>query len=1119
MQILKLYRFPEAKWLEFGLNLGLPYPTLETIDANHRGNTSRCLMECLSKWLSKSLHPTWQTLANALKKLEAEGVAEKIEKTMVDPASQLLQHYSSRISGATLSEKSVHLLHTEGLISEETSREVKSCGYTLTDDAIREIYTAVAYDHNKLKSFASILRSTGTVSIANDLMKDCEDIFETENSTCDSCDAHNASSIITPASVEESSVRASKFEFQISEHYSFDEMRGKFGTFYFKVTQLVSHTIRVNQLEDFIEFLDDCYPEIGPNLTSAATVKDVMKIIKTKCNVINIAPVKEVVSFYSITEAKPLISDYSTTLDEFCHKLKLQFLLDKKLSISDFLICETIELVLDWDPAEHLLNDIRRLMEKTFQGLSRRIIVKSMHKGNSIIIICGAPSHLMNALQLRARANLTVLQEEFALMRLKIGHCTVYDRTIRSKELKIVAEETEICEGELVKLNPYHSDKESVLDNQALQILALKHKQELINSSMQASGLALITTKFHYIIELKGFKSKVKQIKKEEAASSKKRMLLRESEHLQSTLRIRISRKEVLQENENISVHLLEIQNSNSYKVKSTQTVLSSNGSICEAQDDYSDTNISFKKGELFKISTNGHEVQSLETGQKSAVPMKYIGYSRVELLYLFQFAITKEGLSLLPALLDDDKKAEYFVQKITDDPTLLQPLRELITKYKLFIASYNFETLYQYELTLKKGEVLEVVKYNENRQWWYMHSLHTDKEGYVPINYITPIEGEYSPMYNNNIYYHKVSHNEAKKRLSQGDTQAGTFLIRDSESNPGQYTLSLSIGFGNRHYRINITFNKYHIYPDVQFDSLNDLIHHYMMKADGLAYPLRVPLPKQAKRSIAFNKERGINKSSIKFLKCINAGQFGETWKGNWKGKGPVTIKTNIATDITQEKFLEEANILGEFYHKNIISLYGVCIESYPFYIVTQPMNGNLKYYLTTNNLTPAELVDIAIQVTEGMMYLGEQDYIHCDLRAENILLGDHNTVKIANFRLAQHLNGKKYWTVERGTHLAIRWTAPEGHTLNQLSIKSDVWSFGILLWELVTKGYLPYPSMTDKEVCELVSKGNCTYIPRGCPKPFDQLMINCWKHKDYERPSFKDFFDVLVKYDTHDS
>uniref|UniRef100_A0A1X7U2J8 Tyrosine-protein kinase n=1 Tax=Amphimedon queenslandica TaxID=400682 RepID=A0A1X7U2J8_AMPQE len=845
----------------------------------------------------------------------------------------------------------------------------------------------------------------------------------------------------------------------------------------------------------------------GPNLTSAASVKDVMKVVRTKCNVINIAPVKEVVSFYNITEAKPLISDYSTKLDEFCNKLKLQFLLDKKLSTSDFLICETIEFVLDWDPAEHLLNDIRRLMEKAFQGLSRRIIVKSMHKGNSIIIICGAPTHLMNALQLRARDNLTVLQEEFALMQLKIGHCTVYDRTIRNKEVKIVAEEIEMCEGELIKMNLYHNDKESLLDSQAAQLIPLKQKQEFINSGMQASGL----------------KSKVKQIEREKAASTKKQMLLRETEHLQSTLRIRISRKEVLQDNEkeieelqesisSISVQLLKMQLSYYKKVKSTQTVLSSNGSICEAQDDYNETTISFKKGEIFMLSTNGHEVQSLETGQKSAVPMKYIGYSRVELLYLFQFAVTKEGLSLLPALLDDGEKAEYFILEITDNPTLLQSLRELITKDKLFVASYNFEGLSRHDLTLKKGEVLEVVKYYEDNEWWYMHSLHTGNKGYVPINYILPIEGKYSLMYKY-IYYHTVSRDEAEERLSQTGTQAGTFLIRESIS--GTNTLSVKGGVTIRHYHIYIEKNKYYIYPHVKFDSLNDLVHHYMMKADGLICSLKAPIPKQAKIPIEISKALEINKLDIKFLQYIRAGHFGETWKGDCNGIGPVIIKTNIATDITQEAFIKEAIILVKLHHKNIISLYGVCTESYPFYIITEPIDQNLRNYLInmTKSPTQVKLVDIAIQITDGMKYLAEQDYIHCDVRAENILIGDrYNTVKIANFHLAQHLNGKKYYSIKKYDLLAYRWTAPEGHILNRLSIKSDVWSFGILLWELATKGKEPYPGMTDEEVKELVSKGDYMPIPRDCPEPFKQLMMNCWKQNEDQRPNFKHIFDTLL-------
>ena len=215
-------------------------------------------------------------------------------------------------------------------------------------------------------------------------------------------------------------------------------MRGNFGSFYFRISRLVSGTITEEALEELKEFVDGCYPELSPKLTEATSVKGVMNIIKSKCNVINIAPVEDVISFHSITKAEPLITDYNKTVNEFCRNLKIEFLLEKKLSTSDFLICETIEFVLDWDPADHLLKDIRRLIEKAFKGMSRRIIVRSMHKGNSIIIVCGAPTHLMSALQLEAHNNLIVLQEEFGLISLTIGHYTVYDKRINDKVMYLI---------------------------------------------------------------------------------------------------------------------------------------------------------------------------------------------------------------------------------------------------------------------------------------------------------------------------------------------------------------------------------------------------------------------------------------------------------------------------------------------------------------------------------------------------------------------------------------------------------------------------------------------------------------------------------------------------------
>ena len=215
-------------------------------------------------------------------------------------------------------------------------------------------------------------------------------------------------------------------------------MRAIYGKFQLKITQLVTGTINEEELEELKEFVDSCYPELSPKLTTATSVKSVMNIIKTICNVINIAPVEDVVSCHSIKKAEPIITNYNETVNEFCRNLKIEFLLEKKLSTSDFLICETIEFVLDWDPTDHLLKDIRRLIGKAFKGMSRRIIVRSMHKGNSIIIVCGAPTHLMSALQLEANNNLIVLQEEFSLIRLTIGHYTVYDKRINDKVMYLI---------------------------------------------------------------------------------------------------------------------------------------------------------------------------------------------------------------------------------------------------------------------------------------------------------------------------------------------------------------------------------------------------------------------------------------------------------------------------------------------------------------------------------------------------------------------------------------------------------------------------------------------------------------------------------------------------------
>ena len=359
------------------------------------------------------------------------------------------------------------------------------------------------------------------------------------------------------------------------------------------------------------------------------------------------------------------------------------------------------------------------------------------------------------------------------------------------------------------------------------------------------------------------------------------------------------------------------------------------------------------------------------------------------------------------------------------------------------------------------------------------------------------------------------ISRNDAEEKLA--GTQEGTFIIRDSESTVGRYSLSVNGGATIRHYRILTEDYKYYVTKRVMFRTLNELVHHYMLEADGLCCALTVPLTKPVDTPITQDEENEIQKSSIEFVKCLTVGEFGETWKCRWDTEPfSVIIKTNIATNIPQETFLKEADILKKLHHDNIIRLHGVCTKEYPFYIVTELMEtGNLLKYLRTkrgSNLTPSKIIDIAVQLANGMIYLGEQDYIHCDLRAENILVGEYNTIKIANFYLARHLNGNKYFTMKKGTHLATRWTAPECYTSKRLSIKSDVWSFGILLWELVTKGSLPYPGMTNKQVREAVIEGYHMPEPKDCPEPFYQIMLDCWRLNDDKRPTFNNILRHLL-------
>ena len=234
--------------------------------------------------------------------------------------------------------------------------------------------------------------------------------------------------------------------------------------------------------------------------------------------------------------------------------------------------------------------------------------------------------------------------------------------------------------------------------------------------------------------------------------------------------------------------------------------------------------------------------------------------------------------------------------------------------------------------------------------------------------------------------------------------------------------------------------------------------------------------------------------------------GQFSEVWEGIWNGTTPVAVKVPKPEKPSNE-FLQEANIMKKIQHPKLLQLYAVCTKDEPVYIVTELMKpGDLLDYLRGDgrSLKLPQLIDMAAQVANGMAYLEENKYIHLDLAGRNILVGDSNVTKVAGFGQVKVLEQDFYELPER-YKFPIKWTAPEAILNNHFSIQGDVWSFGIVLYEIITYGHFPYPGMTNAEVLEKVVTGYHMPLPQGCPKALYNIMVECWREESSNRPTFK--------------
>ena len=319
---------------------------------------------------------------------------------------------------------------------------------------------------------------------------------------------------------------------------------------------------------------------------------------------------------------------------------------------------------------------------------------------------------------------------------------------------------------------------------------------------------------------------------------------------------------------------------------------------------------------------------------------------------------------------------------------------------------------------------------------------------------------------------------------------ETGTFLVKESDSL--NYELLVRDGSAIKYYFIS-----------KEYATAVEDLQCYARDADGLQLctQLTTPCP-----MITLDDDWEIAHRSIMLNYKLGHGRFSEVWEGTWNGIS-VAVKTRKPGSMAASDFLCEAQIMKKLDHKNILKLYGVCTQEEPFYIVTELMkHGNLLDYLTKSegqHLKLPELMDIGAQVANGMAYLELQHCIHGDLAARNVLVGEGNIVKIGDFGLAKLVTCEELET--RPKNVAVKWTAPEVILSNQFTIKSDVWSFGVFLTELVTHGRKPYLGMTNDEVLAQVTQGYHMPQPPECPDPLYQIMLDCWKTDPKERPTFE--------------
>lgn len=355
--------------------------------------------------------------------------------------------------------------------------------------------------------------------------------------------------------------------------------------------------------------------------------------------------------------------------------------------------------------------------------------------------------------------------------------------------------------------------------------------------------------------------------------------------------------------------------------------------------------------------------------------------------------------------------------------------------------------------------------------------------------------------------WFHGVLPREEVVRLL---TKEGDFLVRETTRNDENQTVLSVCWGGHKHFIVQTTNEGQFRFEGPAFATIQELIMYQYQS--GLPVTsrsgaiLRQPIPRERWE---------LNNDDVILLDKIGRGNFGDVYKGRLRlTDQEVAVKTCRVTvaEEHKRKFLQEGRILKQYDHPNVVKLIGICVQKQPIMIVMElVVGGSLLTYLRNNasSLSTKQLITMCRDAAAGMRYLESKNCIHRDLAARNCLVGDSNVVKISDFGMSRE--EEEYIVSDGMKQIPIKWTAPEALNFGKYTSLCDVWSYGVLCWEIFSKGGTPYPGLSNTKAREKIDTGYRMPAPEGTPEEMYRLMLRCWEYEPDNRPHFDQIHAIV--------